>query len=228
MRLGLYKLDSIVTGDARELAKALPNGSLDLIFTDPVYDDHSLYEWLAVEAGRLLKPSAPLLLWSNGHWHKRHTDLMESFGFRYRWDFACLIGSKGSPMDGHVIAKTNRLIWLDTDGTSKMTGYLVDGYAGKNWSGPDAKHHKWVKHPRFTAQAIRAFSGEGDVIADFFCGGGTVPAMCKQTGRRFIGFEIDADTARDARREVARTVFTPQLISEPKKEYAQLVMADCV
>lgn len=31
-------LNQIVTGDARELAKRIPDESVDLIFTDPIYD----------------------------------------------------------------------------------------------------------------------------------------------------------------------------------------------
>ncbi len=33
---------------------------------------------------------------------------------------------------------------------------------------------------------IRSSSREGDVCADFFCGSGTLPAVCAKTGRRFI------------------------------------------
>ena len=37
MKLGPYDLDSIVTGDARELAAALPDGCAALAFADPPY-----------------------------------------------------------------------------------------------------------------------------------------------------------------------------------------------
>ena len=40
--LGPYDLNTIITGDARELAKAIPDESVDLIFTDPVYDRRGL------------------------------------------------------------------------------------------------------------------------------------------------------------------------------------------
>lgn len=39
--------NGIYTGDARELAKAIPDESVDLIFTDPVYDRIEDYRWLA-------------------------------------------------------------------------------------------------------------------------------------------------------------------------------------
>ena len=37
MKLGPYELDTIVTGDARELAAALPDESVDLVLTDPPF-----------------------------------------------------------------------------------------------------------------------------------------------------------------------------------------------
>ena len=43
MKLGPYDLNSIITGDARELSKAIPDASVDLIFTDPPYNVGFLY-----------------------------------------------------------------------------------------------------------------------------------------------------------------------------------------
>ena len=37
---------------------------------------------------------------------------------------------------------------------------------------------------------IRASSNEGDIIADFFCGGGTTPAVAQRLGRRWIASDI--------------------------------------
>jgi len=48
--------NQIVTGDARELAKAIPDESIDLVFTDPVYDRIDDYRWLAETAARVLEP----------------------------------------------------------------------------------------------------------------------------------------------------------------------------
>ena len=53
--IGPYELDRIITGDARELAKAIPDESVDLIFTDPPYPREflPLYGWLAETAARV-------------------------------------------------------------------------------------------------------------------------------------------------------------------------------
>lgn len=58
-----YEYGRIYTGDARELAKAIPDGSIDLIFTDPPYPREflPLYGWLAETAAQVLKPDGFML-----------------------------------------------------------------------------------------------------------------------------------------------------------------------
>lgn len=66
--LGPYQLDTIVLGDACELALDIPDESVDLIFTDPSYrwKDLPLYGWLAKMAARVLKPGGFCLAMAGG------------------------------------------------------------------------------------------------------------------------------------------------------------------
>lgn len=207
--------DSILTGDAKVLCEALPDASVDLIFTDPVYDRMDDYRWLAQIARRILKPGGALLVWSNGRWHHKNALWLESAELVYRWDFAYVITGGAAPMNGRIIAKTNRLLWFDVRGESVMLDYLADGYAGVTRSRPDMHNHKWTKSPKFTEQALEAFSRQCGVVLDCFCGGGTVPAVCKMLGRHWIAMEIDPDTAEAARQRVLHTQPPlPGLLSE--------------
>ena len=61
-KLGPYDLNTIITGDARQLAEAVPDESVDLIFTDPVYDRIDDYRWLAETAARVLRADCVLLI----------------------------------------------------------------------------------------------------------------------------------------------------------------------
>jgi len=49
---------------------------------------------------------------------------------------------------------------------------------------------------------IERLTKPGNVILDPFCGGGTVPVACQRTGRRYVGFEIDAEKAASARQRI--------------------------
>jgi hypothetical protein len=194
--------NQIVTGDARELAKRIPDESVDLIFTDPVYSEHDLYDLLAEIAARVLRPGGALLVWSNGRWHRENTNWLEAAGLTYRWDFGCVSETGPAPMNGKIIAKTNRLIWMESH-QSQMRGYLADGYLSRQWSA--GGEWEWTKNPRFVAQAIEAFTATEAIVLDPFTGGGTVPAVCKMLGRNYVAFEIDPTTAERARERVAIT-----------------------
>jgi len=72
MKLGPYDLNAIYTGDARVLAKAIPDGSIDLIVTSPPYDNLRQYngyefdfEGIAGQLARVLKPGG-VIVWIVG------------------------------------------------------------------------------------------------------------------------------------------------------------------
>jgi hypothetical protein len=69
-------------------------------------------------------------------------------------------------------------------------------------SGADKRFHIWGQDERTASYYIDCFSRPGDVVLDPFCGGGTVPAVCKQIHRHFIAFEIDPATASVARKRL--------------------------
>jgi len=50
---------------------------------------------------------------------------------------------------------------------------------------------------------IRASSNEGDVVADFFCGAGTVPAVASRLHRRWIGADASPLAIRTTQRRLA-------------------------
>lgn len=197
-------LNEIMTGDARKLARTIPDASVDLVFTDPVYDQKTLYTWLARIARRVLKPGGAVLVWSNGKWHHQNARWMEGAGLTWRYDFGCVSNTGPAPMCGKVIAKTNRLIWLDVDGKSKMTGYLADGFISTQW-GKMYGEWEWTKNPVFCTQALLAFTHRGALTYDPFTGVGTIPAVCRMQGRDYYASEIDPATAERARERLAAT-----------------------
>jgi hypothetical protein len=207
--------DAIVTGDARELAKAIPDSSVDLIFTDPVYDRIDDYRWLAETACRVLRPGGACLVWSNGKWHRRNSLWLEAAGLIYRYDFASVLIRAAAPMNGRIISKANRVIWLDRSGDSSLIGYLADGCPST--CDPSLGKHPWGKDPRFVAYAMQAFVPRDALVFDPFCGGGVTAAVCRMTTRHYVAFEIDPATAERARERVANT--TPPLpgIDEPEQ-----------
>jgi site-specific DNA-methyltransferase (adenine-specific) len=186
----------ITVGDARLLSKDIPDGSVDLVVTDPPYPRkfRELYSWLSHEAARVLKPGRYLWVYAG----EMDLDLLmricEDARLVYQWDHSYLnsgahprwwskkrmVGAK------HILELTKgtpfKRLWMDTVHTSTR----------------DKKWHKWGQGIEFPIKAIEMFSEPGELVWDPFVGGGQIPAACELTGRRFIGSEIDPVVAAKA------------------------------
>ena len=73
---------------------------------------------------------------------------------------------------------------------------------GNLWNGPEmldtytrtdvADAYDTPKPEAVLDRIIRIASDPGDLVADFFLGGGTTAVVAKKTGRKFIGCDISA------------------------------------
>jgi site-specific DNA-methyltransferase (adenine-specific) len=57
--------------------------------------------------------------------------------------------------------------------------------------GGKKRFHPTQKSIKLFEDLIKKHSNEGDLVVDTFLGGGTTAVACKNTGRRFIGSELD-------------------------------------
>ena len=177
-------LNQIITGDARELAALIPDESIDLIFTDPVYSEKPLYDLLASVALRVLKPHGAVLCWSNGKWHRQNANWLEAAGLTYRYDFAMTWVAGNYPMNGKIISGANRVLWFDKNSVSRQKGYLKDGFVDNiKAAALPSIDFKWFKSYGYSMRAMDAFSCTDAIVLDLYCGGGSIPAMCRQSNR---------------------------------------------
>jgi len=63
--------------------------------------------------------------------------------------------------------------------------------------------HPTIKQVEFMVDLVERLSSEEDTILDPFMGSGTTGVACVETGRNFIGIEIDADYFAIAQRRIA-------------------------
>lgn len=212
--LGPYELNSIICGDARELAKAIPDESVDLIFTDPVYDRIDDYRWLAETAARVLKPDSACLVWYAAELLP-NTLWALCAHLNYRLVFTSIFPSYPRWMD-MLGLKSKKLLWMEkgrvrpieriydvqyeTDNSFKFMRDVKTG-GGQSPNG----NTSWAKGTDFSIRLLSAFSQTGTVVLDPFTGGGTVPAVCKMLSRHYLAFEIDPETHAKAVKRVAET-----------------------
>lgn len=67
------------------------------------------------------------------------------------------------------------------------------------------RYHPTQKPVVLIEYLIRTYTKEGEIVLDFTIGSGTTAVACKNTGRHFIGIELEEKYCEIARRRVAET-----------------------
>jgi len=200
------KLD-LYFGDARELSgKYIADSSVDLIFTDPPYSKeyHYCYEWLAREAVRVLKPSGFLIAYAGPYWKDV---VMGYFSEHLQYFYDFILVHKGNTSilwPRKIISGYKSILCYHLKGQSPLPQTNVLGQW--NGTGGDKRFHRWGQEETTARYYIDCFSAKGDLVVDYFLGGGTTAEVCKKLNRDFIGFEKDANAFNTARARVDNTL----------------------
>ena len=221
MKLGQYELgpndtpeNGIYCGDARELAKAIPDESVDLIFTDPVYDHVDDYHWLAEIAVQVLRLDSTCLVWCSKRLAARCQISMEDAGLGYVYTLDYVVPAKGFRLNYyHLFLWTTPCLWMQK-GRTVPRKWFPDTFISQH---PPTGQFKWNKNTGVIAKWLGLFSSNNGIIFDPFTGGGTVPLVCKMLGLPYLAFEIDPDTCAMARERVRNTQ-PPLFIPEPETQ----------
>lgn len=212
----------IVTGDARILSESIPDESIDLIFTDPVYQNIDDYRWLAETAARVLKPNGMLLTFF-GIGFLPETLAALSEHLVYRWELGAFQPNGPSRRGAYRgFSKWLACLWFDKDGQSKTPNHWPDmvysiGFRTRFGT------HKWRKNPSVFLSWLKGFSGPGSIILDPFTGGGTVPSCCVMLDRQYVAFEIEPETAALARDRIVNTQ-PPLFVPEPEQAVMEFAL----
>lgn len=197
-------------GSAYTLGLELEAESVDLIFTDPVYEDMAAYAWLSRFAARVLKPGGSLIAFC------AIGLLPETFGalqnplLTYRWEFtSAWNGGAGRAPFG--FCKQARGLWY-SKGPATPSKKIVDVLVGVNGRSKFPRilddnlgAGSWTKIPDHMAYWIAAFLPPGGRLVDPFAGWGTIPAVATALGyNNWIGFELEEARAWFAQERVDR------------------------
>lgn len=219
--------NGIYTGDARALAKTIPDESVDLIFTDPPYPKKYLQIYYSIfeQAARVLKHNGFLLIYVGGYW-KDNIMARAREHLSYFWDYI-VWEPHDSPVswprkticrNKSILAYTRK----DANNALPRTQVLSVWLGG----GEDKRYHVWGQDESQARYFIDCFSRPNDIVVDFCAGAGTTLAMATALGRKYLAFEIDqeiSDIARWRIKNTHRPQDTSLSISIPQPE--QLEMA---
>lgn len=197
-KLAKLQVDGIHLADFREIAKGIPDNSIDLIFTDPPYNRASLplYGDLAEIAAAKLAPGGSLIAYAGGVYTP---DVLAHLGahLRFHWQLCAMHSGHGSHMRRHgVIVKWKSLWWFTRDRRKDKNGYqfVEDLVMSEQQKGA----HPWQQSTVEASYYISKLVLPGGLVFDPFCGSGTTFAACQKLGRKCITCDIDPDAIAEA------------------------------
>ncbi len=211
---------TLYCGDCLEVLPTLAAGSVDAVVTDPVWPDaapeipgSSDPHRLAYIAFNLLPRGTKRLsvqLGCDSDPRFLITIARDEFPFfrvcwleyvqpnykgrlLYTGDVAYFFGTPPTPSDGH---------------------HLIPGrYIHRNGQPrPDTNLHPCARQLSHVAWTVDKWTAEGETILDPFMGSGTTGVACAQTGRNFIGIEIDPGYFEIAVKRIRNALAQPRLL----------------
>ena len=217
MQLGKYEINNIYCGDSYKAIKELPDKCIDLIVTDPPYEletegskENSISKTFAncnnqlkaisngIDASILdefmrvmKKPN--IYIWCN---KKQIPMYLDYFVTKHNCSFEIMVWCKTNPTPlcggNYLIDKEFCLYFrngvkLNTTFDTAFTYWIEK----KNKYDKDNFEHPTIKPLHIIKDLIKNSSNKNELVADFFMGSGTTCVACKDSGRNYIGFEIE-------------------------------------
>jgi site-specific DNA-methyltransferase (adenine-specific) len=203
----------VINGDCVRVLADIPTGSVDFVLTDPPYlvnyrdrQDRTLAgdradEWLKpafAEIFRVLKPGRFCVSFYGWNKVDRFFAAWRPAGFR---PAGHLVWVKRYISGQGLLAYQHEQAYLLAKGSSgqRPLNPLPDVLA---WHYTGNPFHPTQKPVRSLKPVIEAFTRQGDVVLDPFCGSGSTLLAAKILGRRYIGIELSADYAEAARQRL--------------------------
>jgi site-specific DNA-methyltransferase (adenine-specific) len=218
-KIGPYDCCSVVEGDCLSLMRALPDGCVDAVITDPPYgvgleygngvedtleSAKSLYIKFLTEAKRCAKVSLTTV-----GCFALETFLYSSMPPRWRICWRKGITSRPSPIgftDWEPVFVYGESVHRDSHDLFTVQPERMGSFG-----------HPCPKPIEFAQWLIQRFCDEGGVVLDPFLGSGTTAAAAISLGCHYLGFELKPDFAAIARKRIALVEAQPNLF-QPKAE----------
>ena len=198
---GVLDGDIVRLGDFRTILPSIPDGCVDLIFTDPPYDKETvpLYEDMAREAARILRPGGSLICYF-GQYATADVCRLVSKHLTFYWTLCCYHEGPGQAMAMRGIrAKWKPMLWF-VKGTGRFdTAAMVEDLVV---SRKEKSSHPWQQSVTEAMYYIEKLTPQGGLVVDPFCGGGTTAVAAKQAGRKWITCELDPEYAAIATQRI--------------------------
>jgi 16S rRNA G966 N2-methylase RsmD len=205
---GFAKLPDGITltvGDFFEYEGSIPDGSVDMILTDPPY----VAEWaeniasFMTIANRILRPGGALVMYLGHvrlpeyfHGLEECESVFKENALQFYW--VCALEHSGARATvfpvGAICAFKPILIAMKPPVHKPYQNYsdLLRG------SGREKDAHDWQQSAMEILPLVDALSKPGDIILDPFCGSGSTGVAARMHARKYIGVDLDSENIKVA------------------------------
>lgn len=244
----------LLHGDCLELMKAIPDGSVDLVVTDPPYkltpggrvgtllptkdtpfsqsgecfsSKTPDYKAWVPEIYRVLKPQSYAFIMTNDRNLKTLWDVAEKNKLVF---CEILVMNKNTAVSSCYFYKSCEFILMVRKGNYRK----LEKFGTKTVFDVKMPKGKHKKHPTekpigILEKLISDTTAKGECVLDPFMGSGSTGVACVNTGRRFIGIELDEvyyQIAKDRIAEAAMLKSETQILETTPEHMKALLEAD--
>ena len=217
---------ALICGDCLEILPMLPAGSVDAVVTDPPYSSPTVnsfgrevvkrlsdlaiqefyFKHIKIQFERLIKINSPILIFCDDAYYP------VLFSLFYEWQQTnLLIWDKGKIGMGNPFRRQHELIFYANRSSIELNKSNLTHIPTILKYGVIKENHAAEKPLPLIEKIINGLSKQSSFILDPFMGSGTTGVACVQTGRNFIGIEIDEGYFNIAKRRIERTQMQPSL-----------------
>ena len=181
----------------------MPDGTVDLILTDPPYpkDDLPVFDDLSLLASRLLKDDGVLVSYTGAMYLPQ---VMASLARHLDWHWLLHLvhgyGGDGCVNSRFINQRGKAILVYTKRGHNRRPRWIEDVIRG---DGPEKNDHHWQQAEGEFAHLIEKLTEPGDLVVDPFLGSGTTAAAAVKLGRRFIGCDINPGAVAIAQQRLA-------------------------
>lgn len=217
---------TVVEGDCLDILRALPDGCVDAVITDPPYgisyqsawridksqwkpkiaNDDAPFVWWLFDAARVLKEGGGLICFCR--W-----DVQEAFRLSIGWAGLKVRAQVIWDRVGHGAgdpavspAPCHDVIWYATKGRREFQGKRPKSVVRSLRLCGKVLRHPNEKPEDLMSQLINSYAGKGELILDPFGGSGTTGVAAALEGRRCILIEKEPAYAEICRKRIAKAL----------------------
>lgn len=201
----------LINADFMEKEKEIADNSIDLILTDPPYENEAfyIYESLAWLADRVLKPGGSLVFYVGHLMLERVIRVIgdNTDDLKYWWIFCVRHSGNHSKIHArHIFAEWKPMLWYvkGAGPNESVTSSTMGDFIESTRPETDKVLHEWEQSTTEAEYIIKNLTLENLTVLDPMMGTGTNGLAALKLGRKFIGIEKDPDTFEIAKARISK------------------------